>query len=283
MLLDTCVNLHSFNLLQASLQLLVKCSYFLMEQLLYCRIGSLIGLWTYVMYYLNAECIRIAINENAHSLIHFTPSETSIYKIIKPTRPDEMRTYLSKHPCPSKTNNADLIQKFDALIESPTTKQYALELYKYCHLYNTGGVYLDEDTKFLVEMQDVLNWSSNNKLNYAVVSDSADSGVETMYESVDIALPVTKAASFQGGDDVTTGGTMASSVITAPLLAVASEENAVMKKMLELIVETSVKRLEEEALLLPKALMKYVREEEEKWKFFGQRCHGVEVAGGEER
>lgn len=249
---------------------------------MYCCIVSFVDFISCHIFECKLHYNKCLITNNFSSLLK--SSETPKYNIIQPTTPDKMRTYLTKHPC-SSNNNDDLLQKFDAILESPTTKQYALELYKYCHLYNTGGVYLDEDTKFLVEMQDVLNWSSSssNKLNYAVVSDSTDSGVEMMYESVDIALPVTKAASFQGGEDYNAGTTMAASVVTSPLLAIASAENVVMKKMLELILETSIKRLEEEALLLPKALMGYVREEEEKWKLFGQRCHGVEVAGGEER
>ena len=186
-----------------------------------------------------------------------------------------MRAYLSENPSCGDA----IVTKFDALSKSPTTQPYAIELYKYCTLYISGGVYLDADVKFLVDMQDVLKWERDAEANnYAVLSDSANSGVEYTFETSDIALPITKSSSYQGIDEVSQH-----SIITTPVLAVPKPESGVMKKMLELIEKTSVKSLEEEALLLPKALMGYVRQEEKKWIFFRQRCHGVVVAGGEER
>jgi hypothetical protein len=54
--------------------------------------------------------------------------------------------------------------------------------------------------------------------------------------------------------------------------------------MIHILLSTSVKQLEEEALLLPKALMQFIMDEERRkdWTFFTQRCHGVVVAGGED-
>lgn len=201
------------------------------------------------------------------------------YNIIQPQTSEEMRAYLTENKSSCGDKIAD---KFDTLEESPTTKQFAIELYKYCSLYNMGGVYLDNETKFVVEMEDVLKWDANQEnggadMNYAVLSDSKNSGVEYTWEAQDIALPVTKSATYQAIDE--TGG---QSIITTPLLAISKPRNDVPKKMLQLIMDTPVRTLEEEALLLPKALMGYVKEDE-KWKFFRQRCHGVEVAGGKER
>ena len=190
-----------------------------------------------------------------------------------------MRSYLTKlgDEC---AKSKELLEKFDELVENPTTKQFAIELYKYCSLYNSGGVYLDDETNFLVEMEDILKWGSSNSefINYAVLSDSKNSGVEFTWEAEDIALPVTKSASYQAVDDATGR----QPIITTPLLAIAKPHNSVPKKMLQLILETPLKKLEEEALLLPKALIGYVKEDE-KWKFFRQRCNGIVVAGGEER
>lgn len=194
-----------------------------------------------------------------------------------------MRSYLSKNgsACGDK-----LLDKFDTLTASPTTKQFAIELYKYCSLYNLGGVYLDDEAKFLVEMEDVLKWGSKGHdadrdsgadFNYAVLSDSKNSGVEYIWEIQDIALPVTKSSSFESIEE-----TAGQPIVTTPLLAIAKPQNRVPKKMLQLIMQTSVEALEENALLLPKALLGYINDDE-KWKFFRQRCHGVEVAGGEER
>lgn len=204
----------------------------------------------------------------------------SKYNIIKSQSIEEMRAYLSKN----KSCGDKIADKFNTLAERATTKQFATELYKYCSLYNLGGVYLDEETKFLVEMEDVFKWGANtdtaidgDEMNFAVLSDSKNSGVEFIWEAQDIALPVTKSATYQAIDE--TGG---QPIITSPLLAIAKSHNEVPKKMMQLIMETPVKILEEQALLLPKALMSYVKEDK-KWRFFRQRCHGVEVAGGEER
>eukprot|EP00970_Alexandrium_tamarense_P013505 scaffold3448_cov201-Alexandrium_tamarense.AAC.7 len=64
--------------------------------------------------------------------------------------------------------------------------------------------------------------------------------------------------------------------------------------MVEKIVNSSVRELQEDALLLPRALMGLIAADEEKagkvasgesssgkWNFFRQRCQGVEVAGGD--
>ena len=186
-----------------------------------------------------------------------------------------MRAFLSDNPSCGDT----IVTKYDKLSESPTTQPYAIELYKYCNLYVSGGVYLDADVKFLVDMQDVLKWEGETEPNnYAVLSDSANSGVEYTFETSDIALPITKSSSYQGIDEVSRH-----SIITTPLLAVPKAKSGVMKKMLDLIEKTPLNSLEEEALLLHKALMGYVRQEEKKWVLFRQRCHGIVVAGGEER
>lgn len=198
-----------------------------------------------------------------------------------------MRSYLSKNSESCAPKNGDkVLKKFDAFMEGPTTQQFAIELYKYCSLYNLGGVYLDDETKFLVEINDVLLWEDKEgdasnfgaeKMNYAVLSDSKNSGVEYTWETQDIALPVTKSATYQGSDE--TGG---QPIITTPLLAIANPNDKVPQSMLSLIMETPLKTLEEEALFLPKALMRFVKDDA-KWKLFRQRCHGVVVAGGEER
>lgn len=216
-------------------------------------------------------------------LIRIAKKEYTIFQpgtSSKQTTPEQMRSYLQSNGSCSQ-DPKKLIEKYDALTTNEGTKQFGIELWKYCALYNEGGVYLDSEVNLLVGLEDVLGTSGN----YAVMTTSRNSGVEPYWNVEDIALPVVQSASFESvleeveGGDAVNGG---QSILTSPMLAISGKQNEVPRKMLHLILEASVRQLEEEALLLPKALMRFVKEEEG-WKFFKQRCHGVEIAGGEER
>lgn len=215
--------------------------------------------------------------------------------------PERRRSYLVRHgeECSAAADDADkdsteLLEKYDLLSSDPTTAHLAVELWKYCSLYLTGGVYLDRHAKLLVGLEDVLHWTDDDdggesRRNYAVATSSRSAGVEPLWNAGDIARAVVKSASFEGVHwDVVDGGDAEGErgrpVVTAPLLAISTPKNEVPRKMIRLLLSTSVKRLEEEALLLPKALMRFVMEEETRkdWTFFTQRCHGVVVAGGDE-
>ena len=73
-------------------------------------------------------------------------------------------------------------------------------------------------------------------------------------------------------------------VAISSVVAIASKEHPVPFEMVGTLMESPVEILEEDALLLPRRLMKLIREVEGKaghgkWGLLKQRCNGIEVAG----
>lgn len=238
--------------------------------------------------------------------------------------PDEQRAYLVEHAevclpgnnSEEATTSSSLLAQYDLLSASSSTSHLAHELWKYCSLYNEGGVYVDGESVMLVGLGDVLGWTpkNNNNANYAVLASSHSSGISpSLLKGASISTPVTYASSYAydnlavegaagvpgAGDDAATtavngGTTLGTNIITTPLLAISQKHNPIPLSMVEKIVNSSVRELQEDALLLPRALMGLIAADEEKagkvasgesssgkWNFFRQRCQGVEVAGGD--
>ncbi|KAL7547150.1 hypothetical protein ACHAWF_010465 [Thalassiosira exigua] len=211
--------------------------------------------------------------------------------------PPEQRSYLQLHEptCRAGANDASseaggsstikkgaLLDRYDAFARSPALSDFAAELWKYCALYVEGGVYVDADSAPLAATGDALGWDPSgdgggaNNANYVAVADGRDAGVSPSLLSSggSVADPVPRASSAGTGRRAA----------TSSLIAVSTKEHRVMAEMIATLIETPPKRLEEEALLLPRALMRAIEEDVArrggKWGFLRQRCSGVEVAGG---
>ncbi|KAL7532601.1 hypothetical protein ACHAXR_008521 [Thalassiosira sp. AJA248-18] len=194
--------------------------------------------------------------------------------------PAEQRLYLATH---AKDCHSDsILERYDLFVESPTLANLATELWKYCALYTEGGIYVDAETAPLAALGDVLNWdttlgSSSIRENYVVVADTQESGVSPLLLNDDSTI----------SDSVTTASSLGTGkpVAISSVLAIATKQHSVPAKMMAILMDTSIEKLEEDALLLPTMLMGLIQEDEmkedgRKWGLFKQRCNGIDVAGG---
>jgi hypothetical protein len=208
--------------------------------------------------------------------------------------PSEQRLYLERHG--KQCHSGDILSRYDLFVKSSTLSNLAIELWKYCALYVEGGVYVDAETAPLVALGDVLGWensqppngydataTSNNAMkNYAVVASTRDSGVSPRLISTNssISNAVTAATSHGTGNPIA----------ISSMLAISTKQHSVPERMIGTLMLTATDLLESDALLLPKALMSFISEDNNarigdddttatpKWGLLKQRCHGIEIA-----
>ena len=191
------------------------------------------------------------------------------------TTPDGRRTFLSAHggTCHNDgmSGKDEVLGRYDLLASYPATAPAAVELWKYCALFVTGGAYVDMETVPLAALGDALA----DGTNYAVVSSTSDAGVSPSLLTGDtISDPVVAASSAGTGEPVAVSSFLA-----------LTEGHRVAAGMVEAIMGATVGQLESHALLLPRALMGLVEKskgEGEQWGLLTQRCHGVQVSSGED-
>lgn len=205
--------------------------------------------------------------------------------------PSEQRSYLELHG--KQCHSGDVLSRYDLFLKSPTLSHLAIELWKYCALYVEGGVYVDAETAPLAALGDVLGWDGNQPngydtaattttmKNYAVVATTQDSGVSPRLISSNSSISdaVTSATSHGTGNPIA----------ISSMLAISTKQHSVPERMIGTLVLTSTNSLESDALLLPKALMSFINEDNKatsddaaftpnKWGLLKQRCTGIEIA-----
>ena len=161
---------------------------------------------------------------------------------------------LPGHDGPADGASASLLARYDLLASSPATSPAAVELWKYCALYVTGGVYVDAGAVPLSALGDALPGVGDGAC-YAVASSSPDAGVSPGASGGDVAL---------------------SSLLALP------RGHAVASGMVRAIASSDPDALGADALLLPRALMALVEIERSggegdqcRWALLRQRCRGV--------
>lgn len=209
--------------------------------------------------------------------------------------PSEQRSYLERHG--KLCHSGDVLSRYDLFVKSSTLSNLAIELWKYCALYVEGGVYVDAETAPLVALGDVLGWENNQPpngydatatsnysamKNYAVVATTRDSGVSPRLVSANSSISdaVTAATSHGTGNPIA----------ISSMLAISTKQHSVPERMIGTLMLTATDVLESDALLLPKALMSFISEDDNtrsggddttatpKWGLLKQRCHGIEIA-----
>ncbi|EJK58548.1 hypothetical protein THAOC_21320 [Thalassiosira oceanica] len=147
------------------------------------------------------------ISSRAGPLLTLFPGRAPASHVV--TTPDERRSFLSEHgkACHPAGDGAALTERHDLLASSPTTSALAVELWKYCALHVTGGVYVDASAVPLAALGDVIA----DGTNLAVVSSSSDVGVSP------VLLPGGRSISdpVVGSSSSGTGGTVALSSFLA--------------------------------------------------------------------
>ena len=192
--------------------------------------------------------------------------------------PAEQRSYLENHGKDCHSSDKQLLERYDLFVKSPTLSNLATELWKYCALYNEGGIYVDAETAPLAALGDVLSWDNhgtnsgkNGRKNYVVTADTHDAGVSpSLLHGDSISDSVTTASSLGSGKPIA----------ISSLIAIATIKNSVPLKMIDALMDTEVKTLEENALLLPTTLMELIQKDTSTWGLLRQRCNGIQVAGG---
>ncbi|KAL7461497.1 hypothetical protein ACHAXS_001917 [Conticribra weissflogii] len=219
--------------------------------------------------------------------------------------PPSQRDFLVTHGRECYDGGESIAARYDLLAASPSTSSLAQELWKYCALYVEGGVYVDRETAPLLALGDVLSWSSGDNdggnggaaiKNYAVLADDEHAGVSpSLFDEASsgdrgLKYSFNYRTNYngnyhdfrgRGGDDIVLG----KSIATGALLAIATKQHDVPKKMTQVLMTKTVEELERNALVLHRALKDFIREDMtngNKWGFFRQRCQGIEVAGGAE-
>ena len=207
--------------------------------------------------------------------------------------PSEQRAYLELHGHTCYSGGVDILSRYDQFVKSPTLSNLAVELWKYCALYIEGGVYVDAETAPLAALGDVLGWDTTTtaaarmpKTNYAVVAMTRDSGVSPrlINGNTNISDAVTSATSHGTGHPIA----------ISSMLAISTKQHSVPERMIGTLMLTSMDMLESDALLLPKALMSFITEDNNnasgssstatttsttpKWGLLKQRCNGIEIA-----
>jgi hypothetical protein len=187
--------------------------------------------------------------------------------------PAEQRSYLELNG--DKCHSGGVLSRYDLFVKTPTLSNLAIELWKYCALYLEGGVYVDAEAAPLTALGDVLGWdnNANSRKNYAVVSMTRDSGVSPRLISPNTSISdaVTSATSHGTGNPIA----------ISSMLAISTKQHSVPERMIGTLMLTSTDLLESDALLLPKALMSFINEDNAKsneWGLLKQRCNGIEIA-----
>ena len=208
--------------------------------------------------------------------------------------PEERRSHLLSngevcHP----DDPSALVARYDHLASSVETSPVALELWKYCALYATGGVYVDADAAPLVALGDVLGWGrggegegEGDNVNYVATSASRDSGVSPSLLGERGGVD----ASISDSVDSSTSRGTGRAVGISSFVAISAPRHDVPRNMIRAILTTEPGRLASDALLLPRALMASIADDESgggaRWARLRQRCSGVLVAepsrGGED-
>jgi mannosyltransferase OCH1-like enzyme len=111
----------------------------------------------------------------------------------------------------------------------------AQELWKYCALYQYGGIYLDAESPLLLSVEDLV---IHRDTNIAVLSS------EEYFPNL----------------------------IHGSLLSLKDSKSSAAKEMITVLVETPIESLTASALLLPKTLHRLISKERHNWYFYETRC-----------
>ena len=138
-------------------------------------------------------------------------------------------TFLKKNDC-----REGALQRYLDLRQA-SQPHIAQELWKYCALYQNGGIYLDAESPLLLTMDDLLE---HRDKNVAVLSSQ-----EYFPNS-----------------------------IHGSLLSLKEPHSMIAKEMLDVLVETPIEILTASALLLPRKLHALISTEKNGWRFYETRC-----------
>ena len=138
-------------------------------------------------------------------------------------------TFLKKNDC-----REGALQRYLDLRQA-SQPHIAQELWKYCALYQNGGIYLDAESPLLFTMDDLLE---HRDKNVAVLSSQ-----EYFPNS-----------------------------IHGSLLSLKEPHSMIAKEMLDVLVETPIEILTASALLLPRKLHALISTEKIGWRFYETRC-----------
>jgi len=136
---------------------------------------------------------------------------------------EEQKEFLQEHASQCYTDKDVLLQQWEQL--TPTLK---MELWKYCALYAYSGIFMESEGVLLQPLASaILTESSSSKLQHSIAA------LSTVYEDT----------------------------IHSGFLAMKDTQSPIMKQMVDILVETSVKDLERDSLFLSQMLYRLVSAE----------------------
>jgi len=182
--------------------------------------------------------------------------------IVVANTTQEQRLFLQNSVCAASTTSGSttttdtssssvsvVVTRFDELVQEPNTFMLAQELWKYCALYEHGGVYMDLEYTAILDVEhfaDILRQHQKVGITmdpFLFHSPSVDSTRKAMQGS---------------------------------LLQVQTPRDPVVQQMLQFLLETNAEDLTREPLLLPQTLSTFIQRQRQpggEWYLLQQSCN----------
>ena len=139
------------------------------------------------------------------------------------------------------TNGVHSVDEVFAKMDQFRSFDFAAEFYKFCVLYNSGGVYFDAVETVLVQhtLEDILISFGGRFSAYGIVDQDGNS-------------------------------------MNSAMIAIEQPKNEILRRMIQFLMSASVKKLERNPNAISQKLYQFVREElshsQIKWKLLEQKC-----------